>query len=144
MQKAKGPDKKEPSVTKTLISLIQSDPSNRTCADCRSALLDPSTVYASFCPSVEEIQNVDDHPEVAIAFHDFLLTHRAFAPPEVRRDASRLADDPANTVNQRFGGHGLFICLKCSEAHRILGAPITKVNPGNLRSIPLAVFRLSF
>jgi hypothetical protein len=118
-----------PSVTKTLISLIQSNASNRSCADCRSALLDPSDVYASLCPSLKEIlKRGDENSQIAVAIHDFLLTHRAFAPPDVKKKvSSEFGPDPANSINQRFGGHGLFICTKCADAHRTLGDNIAKV-----------------
>lgn len=119
-----------PSVTKTLISLIQSDPSNRTCADCRSALVDPSDVYASLCPSLKEVlkRGDDENARVAVAIDDFPLTHRAFAPPDVkRRKAAKYGPDPAISINQRFGGHGLFVCTKCAAAHRTLGDNIAKV-----------------
>ncbi len=121
--------KKGPSVTKTLISLIQSDPSNRSCADCRSALVDPSYVYASLCPSLEEIQKRGDQQSRAlVTFHDFKLTHRAFAPPDIRQSHNlKFGLDPAMTINQRFGGHGLFVCTKCAEAHKTLRDDVTKV-----------------
>eukprot|EP00934_Nitzschia_sp_Nitz4_P002603 Nitzschia sp. Nitz4//scaffold38_size140716//63852//70157//NITZ4_003144-RA/size140716-processed-gene-0.32-mRNA-1//1//CDS//3329550069//2593//frame0 len=117
---------KVPSVSKTLISLFQSDPSNRTCADCRSASVDPSLVYASFCPSYEATRNIVADSEIGIAFHDFALNHRVFAP-NAKEQADSQPPDPAKIVNQRFGGHGLFICSNCSEAHRLLGLPITRV-----------------
>jgi hypothetical protein len=122
--------KRGPSVIKTLTELIQSNPSNRSCADCRSALVDPSHVYASFCPSSSQNTNDASHnPEVSVAFHDFQLTHRAFAPPDIQQNPSKFGTDPALLVNQRFGGHGVFICAKCAEAHKGMGTPITKVHP---------------
>lgn len=120
-----------PSVTKTLVSLIQSDPSNRSCADCLSALVDPSDVYASLCPSLKDILKRGDKnsQKIAVAIYDFQLTHRAFAPPDVKRkkSSSKFRPDPATSINQRFGGHGLFICAKCADAHRTLGDNIAKV-----------------
>lgn len=121
--------KKGPSVTKILINLVKSDPSNRSCADCRSALVDPSDVYASLCPSLHEIVTRDDErSRIAVAFHDFKQTHRAFAPPAVKRmERENHGVDPAIIINQRFGGHGLFVCTKCAEAHRTLGDTVTRV-----------------
>lgn len=122
---------KGPSVTKILINLIKSDPSNRSCADCRSALVDPSDVYASLCPSLHEIEKRDNaSSRIAVAFHDFKQTHRAFAPPDVKlSERENHGVDPAIIINHRFGGHGLFVCTKCAEAHRTLGETVTKVIP---------------
>lgn len=117
--------RKGPSATKTLTALLKT-PSNRACADCRSALIDPSEVHASFCPSGKDIQLT---PNIAVAFHDFQLTHHAFAPPNVKDDPIRFGADPAMFVNQRFGGHGVFICGKCAKAHKRLGQSITLVHP---------------
>lgn len=123
--------KQGPSVTKTLISLIQSDPANRSCADCQSALVDPSYVYASLCPNEKEIINSkrgDQKSRAVVALHDFKLTHRAFAPPDIQQNEQATHGvDPAIVINQRFGGHGLFVCTKCAEAHRTLGDNIAKV-----------------
>lgn len=116
--------RKGPSVTKTLTALLKT-PSNRSCADCRSALVDPSEIHASFCPSGKEIHLT---PEIAVAFHDFQITHQAFAPPDVKGDPIKFGADPAMFVNQRFGGHGVFICAKCAEAHKRLGKTITVVH----------------
>lgn len=69
------------SVTKTL-TLLRSQAANRSCADCRSALIDPSTEYASLCMMNPTSRN-DIHRQrrsTRIALQDFQLTHRAFAP----------------------------------------------------------------
>jgi hypothetical protein len=120
------PPKKGPSVIKTLTNLL-STPCNRSCADCRSALVDPSHVYASFCPSLEEVRL---NPDIAVAFHDFQLTHRAFAPPDMQKDDPLKfgSTDLSLLVNQRFGGHGVFVCSKCADAHNLLGKSITMVH----------------
>jgi hypothetical protein len=114
--------KKGPSVVKTLTSLL-SVPSNRSCADCRSALVDPSQVHASFCPSREDTQK---YPELSVAIHDFQLNHKSFAPPDIKKEP-KFGSDPAFQVNQRFGGHGVFICVQCAAAHKQLGASIAVV-----------------
>jgi hypothetical protein len=113
------------SVNKTLTSLL-SLKTNKMCADCRAALVDPLLVHASFCPSQEEIRL---NPQIAVALHDFTITHQAFAPPEIKQDPSQFPSDPASFVNQKFGGHGVFLCVKCAEAHKQLGTAITVVLP---------------
>ena len=118
--------KKGPSVTKTLLSLTLSDPTNRSCADCCSALVDPSDVHASLCPSLETVQQCEQWAKVSVALHDFRHTHRAFAPHDVQ---AKQALDPGKRINQRLGGHGIFICSRCAEAHRKLGQNVTKVMP---------------
>src|SRR5210317_60737 len=97
---------------------------NRTCADCREALVDPLKVYASFCPGQDEIRR---NPKIGIALHDFSITHQNFAPPAMKRGPTKLPSDPSMYVNQKFGGHGVFLCSKCSEAHKSLGTNITRV-----------------
>ena len=114
--------KKGPSVVKTLTSLL-SVPSNRSCADCRSALVDPSQVHASFCPSREDIHK---YAEPSLAIHDFHFNHEAFAPLDMKKEP-KFGSDPSLLVNQRFGGHGVFICAQCAAAHKQLGASIAVV-----------------
>ena len=114
--------KKGPSVVKTLTSLL-SVPSNRSCADCRSALVDPSQVHASFCPSREDIHK---YAEPSLAIHDFHFNHEAFAPLDMKKEP-KFGSDPSFLVNQRFGGHGVFICAQCAAAHKQLGASIAVV-----------------
>ncbi len=138
------------------LTLLRSQPANRSCADCRSALIDPSSVYASICMVAPNgRKTVDENHKTSsrkIALQDFRLTHRAFAPPidtgipavEVianetdsknkvddifvsngsHTDSNEYEDDPSFSANQRFGGHGVFICKKCAEAHRELGSSI--------------------
>eukprot|EP00536_Pseudo-nitzschia_multiseries_P002538 jgi/Psemu1/5747/gm1.5747_g len=123
------------SISKTL-TLLRSEAANRSCADCRTVLIDPSTVYSSLCQvkvKRNEVHQKRRSPRMAL--QDFQLTHRAFAPPNstaVTADGSngveirnnKYDDDPAFSVNQRFGGHGVFICGRCAEAHRQLGIKV--------------------
>ncbi|KAL3914565.1 MAG: hypothetical protein SGILL_006053, partial [Bacillariaceae sp.] len=159
---------RQPSINKTLTQL-RSTAENRSCADCRSALVDPSNVFASFCVS-DLYADPEDRQQrqppktkgnsssstfrkiVGISLHDFQFTHRAFAPPdgsEVNDDSTRSSLETVSTrsssrpckkrpladgdigyhANQRFGGHGVFICSKCAEAHRQLDTNITQVLP---------------
>lgn len=115
------------SVKRTLTFLL-SKKTNKMCADCRSALVDPLLVHASFTPSLDEISE-NSQVTAVVALHDFLITHHAFAPPSNKKDRSRFGSDPARFVNQTFGGHGVFICAKCAEAHRCLGESIAIVLP---------------
>lgn len=127
-----------PSVMKTLTSLV-SIPANRSCADCRSALVDISKIHASFCPSQQEMTS----NKITISLYDFKLNHNAVAPPgflqkkgnnnkgkETSPDTTAATDEDdevAKFVNHRFGGHGVFICSKCADAHRQLSDDITIV-----------------
>ncbi|KAG7363292.1 DENN (AEX-3) domain containing protein [Nitzschia inconspicua] len=97
---------------KTLISL-RSTAENRSCCDCRAALVDPSNVYASFCPSDafiferEESTRSSNHNAspsanknndtgrrpVGISLHDFHFTHRSFAPPDTGTSATGTTRD---------------------------------------------------
>eukprot|EP00980_Cylindrotheca_fusiformis_P011968 scaffold2830_cov131-Cylindrotheca_fusiformis.AAC.89 len=113
------------SVNKTLTSLL-SLKTNKMCADCRVALVDPLLVHASFCPSQDELRK---NPRIAVALHDFAVTHQAFAPPHIKEDPKHFLSDPASFVNQKFGGHGVFLCAKCADAHKFLGSAITVVLP---------------
>jgi len=141
------------SIAKTL-TLLRSQSANRSCADCRSALIDPSTVYASlYIVTYNDSKNNRQNNRSSvrkIALQDFHLTHNAFAPPsnahapafEVvsngasendiivkdnsnRRNRNSCEDDPAFSINKRFGGFGVFLCKRCAEAHRHLGIPVT-------------------
>ncbi|CAJ1940240.1 unnamed protein product [Cylindrotheca closterium] len=114
---------KPPSIHKTLTSLLAIK-TNRTCADCRVALVDPLQVHASFCPGQDEIRR---NPKVGMALHDFSITHQNFAPPAMKKGLTQLPMDPSMYVNQKFGGHGVFLCSRCAEAHQCLGTAITRV-----------------
>ena len=114
---------KPPSIHTKLTSLLTIK-TNRTCADCRVALVDPLKVFASFCPGQDEIRR---NPKIGIALHDFSITHQNFAPPAMKKDPTKLPSDPSLYVNQKFGGHGVFLCSQCSEAHKCLGTNITRV-----------------
>jgi hypothetical protein len=117
---------KNKGVSTTLTALL-SNKTNKICADCRSALVNPLLVHASFCPGQDEIRQ---NPQIAISIHDFTVTHQAFAPPSIKKDPSKkYPSDPAMLVNQKFGGHGVFLCPKCADAHRSLGPQITLVQP---------------
>ncbi|KAL3936524.1 MAG: hypothetical protein SGBAC_008179 [Bacillariaceae sp.] len=114
---------KPPSIHKTLTSLLAIK-TNRTCAECRVALVDPLKVHASFCPGHNEIRR---NPKIGLALHDFSITHQNFAPPAMKKDLTQFPSDPSMYVNQKFGGHGVFLCLQCAEAHKCLGLAITRV-----------------
>jgi len=86
-------------------------------------------MYASIC-FVQRNEVRRQSSSRKIALQDFRLTHRAFAPPNstfIAQDGTSAVrineydDDPAFSVNQRFGGHGVIICGRCAEAHRRLG-----------------------
>ena len=70
--------------TKAIRSLL-SIPHNRTCADCKSALVDLSQIHASFCPKGRQILDHSKSSRVA-CFSDFGLTHQSFAPPNLQKE----------------------------------------------------------
>ena len=98
---------------------LLSQPDNRTCADCRVALIDPSQVYVSLSP-------LPDIPRVR--YNMFLSNHANLAPPGVPRMTSAATPtivesppvDPALVVTARTGGHGIFVCAMCDAAHKLL------------------------
>jgi hypothetical protein len=80
------------------------------------------------------------------------LNHHSFAPPDVKEkqnqdsnkrrsrkvdindnaissSSSRIDIDPTVIANQTFGGHGVFICKNCADAHQQLDTSITVVLP---------------
>eukprot|EP00547_Thalassionema_nitzschioides_P007486 CAMPEP_0194204628 /NCGR_PEP_ID=MMETSP0156-20130528/4096_1 /TAXON_ID=33649 /ORGANISM="Thalassionema nitzschioides, Strain L26-B" /LENGTH=1620 /DNA_ID=CAMNT_0038930687 /DNA_START=42 /DNA_END=4904 /DNA_ORIENTATION=- len=115
-------------VTKTLSALLALK-TNKTCAECRSALVDPLLVHASLCPSQEDIRR---NPQIMIL--NSSTTHQAFAPPSMQSkttttDHNKYPSDPAVFVNQKFGGHGVFLCANCAEAHKSLDSTVAIVLP---------------
>jgi hypothetical protein len=126
-------------VTKTLATLLKI-PSNRSCADCRSALVDPSQIHASVCPSRPHPQDLTSFRQPAaatISLTDFSLTHQAFAPPQFQNEVRSIhRTDPALWINQRFGGHGVFVCAPCAKAHALLPSNITVVHPVQPPQVP--------
>jgi len=128
------------SVAKTL-TMLRSQPSNRSCCDCRCALIDPSIVFASVCRPENSIDRTiyeetksRKMKNIDITLQDFHLTHRSFAPSNEGESQKKANDDgknqcnfnvdPAISANERFGGHCVFICSRCAEAHRQLGPKI--------------------
>jgi hypothetical protein len=99
------------------------------------------------------------------------LTHSAFAPPSVpiaqavevivddsnkndfifcsndnqKKNRNEYDDDLAFSANERFGGHGVFICERCAEAHRELGRHIKvkRVTDSSLWTMEEAQFIVS-
>lgn len=107
------------SVAKTLTKLM-SISANRSCADCRSTLVDASQAYASVSPTLQL-------PSSQLG--NFRLNHRSFAPPgqQIPR-AEDLPVDPALLAAERIGGHGVFVCALCGAAHKLLGTHIAVVH----------------
>lgn len=108
-------------MTKTLTSLM-AIPANRSCADCRSTLVDPSHVYVSHSPEIR----------FAPRYNHFHWNHQRFAPPGYCATATRRGDDPpaidpALLASQSVGPHGVFVCHLCAAAHQLLGPSITAV-----------------
>jgi len=128
------------SVAKTLSKLI-SISSNRSCAECRSTLVDPSQIYASVSPHLP-----DEAPTTKGSCGTFRLNHRKFAPPtstgdaadrqrsgqERQRKVPSVRDppmDPAMMAPVRVGsGHGVLVCALCAAAHKLLGPSVAVVN----------------
>ena len=94
------------SVAKTINQLLH-DPSNRCCADCRSALVDSSQIHASFRPSMSALTNAKTASRQSMGLarsDDFASRHRAFAPPAgrgTRRNSSGNLDvlRPKRTID---------------------------------------------
>ena len=141
------------SITKILTSLT-AIPSNRTCADCHSTLVDASQVYASFSPQLEIPFSRYNH---------FQFNHQRFKPPggviskqqqQQHHDGTTTAAtataattasmilttpppmvtdppvDPSLLATQSLGGgvgHGVFVCAPCAAAHKLLGPTIAVV-----------------
>lgn len=121
------------SVTKTLTRLL-AIPANRSCADCKSALVDSSQVHASYSPDLATTEK----PKKTAVNHHFWRNHAAFAPPtelgklhSLRNHIPSLKDlpvDPAITAaSQKLCGHGVFVCALCAAAHKLLSANTTCV-----------------
>ena len=108
------------SVTKTL-AYLQAIPTNRSCAECRSPLLDSSQTFASFTPS---LGNLPSTPHVASAVGEFKFNHEAFAPPG--RTFRKEPTDPALRATQLLE-HGVFVCAACGAAHKSLGPKLSTV-----------------
>jgi len=121
-----------PSVAKTLTSLL-SIPSNRKCADCGiQIMIDSSTTFASFSPGLGGSNN-----NCCCDINEFQFNHQLFSPTITKETNiignRRRLDDPAEyAVNVALGGgHGVFVCQACSEAHRLMGVSVTIVKPLN-------------
>ena len=112
------------SVTKTLAHL-QSIPTNRSCAECRSPLLDSSQTFVSFTPSLGKLPS---SPHVPLAVGEFAHNHDAFAPPGSKLKARSEPVDPALRATQLVGGFGVFVCAACGAAHNSLGPTMANVH----------------
>ena len=110
------------SVTKMLAKL-QSIPTNRSCAECRSPLLDSSETFASFTPSLGRVPSM---PHVASAVGEFQFHHKSFAPPGGKVRVEPM--DPALRATRLVGGFGVFVCAACGAAHKSLGATLSTVH----------------
>ncbi len=124
----------EVSVTKVLNSLL-AVPANRSCADCRSPLLDSSQVHASLSTVVASggtiFHHQENHYRSKSACGNFRANHHAFAPPGHQRQPTKQEEvhiDPAIIAAYNLGGHGVFLCAMCGAAHKILGTKICVVH----------------
>lgn len=107
------------SIKKTLTTLL-SVPSNRSCADCRAALVDSSQVHASYTPksTTDDGQQRAPKPDLEA----FRRNHAALAPNGV----PDLPIDPALTIAD-LCPHGVFVCSLCAAAHKQLGSDVLVV-----------------
>jgi len=124
------------SVTKTLTRLM-SIPSNRSCADCKSPLVDALQVYASYSyngNNTTATTTILASP--TIIFNSFQQTHHQLAPPgsttnnnTKKRKIPIARDppvDPAVTASN-WCGHGVLLCALCGAAHQLLPRTVTTV-----------------
>lgn len=112
------------SVTKSLAHL-QAVPGNRSCAECRSPLLDSSQTFVSFTPSLGKLPS---SPHMPSAVGEFSYHHDAFAPPGSKAKSEPLPVDPAIQATQLVGSFGVFVCAACGAAHKSLGSSIANVH----------------
>jgi len=128
-------DPQKPVSTTKALAALQSIPSNRSCADCHSPLIDSSKIYASFHHAslkneLKTSKNMDDTTRIT----HFRNNHSEFAPPGEEVD-SRMSPsalnyrnvDPAISASVLSGGHGVFLCASCGLVHQSLGRSITIV-----------------
>lgn len=112
------------SVAKTITNLL-SLPASRKCADCRVHLVDTSQTFASFSPTLGKLLPEPSTRQAGIG--EFQYHHHAFAPAETGKSVNHGRIDPAVHVTQLLGGHGVFICKACAQAHKYLGGTVTTV-----------------
>jgi DENN domain-containing protein 5 len=135
------------SIQKTLTRLLSLS-GNRSCADCRSLLVDVSQVYASVSPAPDAVPASSARVSLT-RYKNFRYNHRSFAPPgEIASRSQDSADpynhsrraipdvcdppvDPALVAHSRLGGggHGVFVCALCGAAHKLLGPSVAAVHP---------------
>ena len=111
------------SVMKTLSRLV-SIPSNRSCADCKSPLVDALQVYVSYSNDDHWNNNFNfRHAPSPLRPTTFHQNHYQLAPPgALKRKIPVVHDppvDPAVTVSA-WCGHGVFVCALCGAAHKLL------------------------
>jgi hypothetical protein len=123
-----------PSVSVTgILTRLLAVPTNRSCADCKAALIDASQVHASYSPDLSEgapptpATTANEAMAARPApFNQFRRNHTAFAPPNVHPVVPPLVDLPVDpaiaAASQRIVGHGVFVCALCGAAHKQLSA----------------------
>lgn len=125
---------------RAILTRLLSIPSNRSCADCKSALIDSSQVHASYSPSLssttKDTPTIQQQQQLLRPEHHFLRHHHAFAPSNKSKNnksnAARvisipeLEDLPVDPAIAAAGviPHGVFVCGMCAAAHNLLGKDV--------------------
>lgn len=150
--------------SKKVMNQLMLLPTNRSCADCKSTLIDPTQVYISISPFLSpstiaaptrrrratKTQTIDTKTKNPIIPKSFRSHHRSFAPTnamndplptihsydDTNDDATTTTTtcsmdppiDPALLASTYICGHGVFVCILCGAAHKLLGPDIAMVH----------------
>lgn len=88
---------------------LLSVPSNRSCADCKAALVDTLQIYAAFCG---ETRDQNSRPPVELSLGSFRSNHEALRPKKQDEEKDDLFD--SDMIQ-----YGVFVCAPCAAAHAL-------------------------
>jgi uDENN domain/Putative GTPase activating protein for Arf len=136
-----------------ILTHVLSIPSNRSCADCKSALVDASQIYASFRPfdttdshsgGIPSNPTNTDHSNARSKgtirhrhIPSFPQQHRTLRPPTSSENTETvspqhlnvpaLTDWPVDPAISVAVAHGVLVCALCGAAHKLLRSSTTTV-----------------